>query len=199
MMDYIDFSVYMTNKRRKTQQQADDLWLSLLRDPSVKKDFLGKGADDNPAWRIAYDKGDFLLDSESLEYGKRMVGECSKVKKATEQQVDGMFDRVVTDHMSHDDEYFKQFKDGSLTDNFQEPLALRDSKGKAVVKLTVGPEDKVAKPAKPEATAKAALAIASAKTNTMAQMQSAFRDEETVQSSEAAGRGLTCRIRVELN
>ena len=193
MMDYIDFKVHMMTKRLKTEQQADTLWLAYLNDPKVPKDRNGLNADGEADVRVEVVKGDYGISSESLEQAKVMQCEVEKMKKPDQAKLDGAFNKVVSGHASMEDSegYFADFRQGRLSDPLQEPLALQDSKGRAVVKLSCVPglERKGSEPSEElgdgsssgssnRKSLKVQAQLASAKSGALASLDSAYRTEE---------------------
>jgi hypothetical protein len=68
MMDYIDFTVYQTNKRLKTQEQSDTLWYAMLDNQQVKRDNYCLDAEGNAHWRVEVSLGDYRTEAESLSF-----------------------------------------------------------------------------------------------------------------------------------
>eukprot|EP00969_Alexandrium_andersonii_P340243 15039813-Alexandrium_andersonii.AAC.1 len=52
MMNYIDYAVYQTTYRRKTESEATAMWYKALDNSKVRKDRLGTDDDGNLDWRV---------------------------------------------------------------------------------------------------------------------------------------------------
>lgn len=176
MMDYIDFTVYMTTKRLKSAEQSDKLWFLYMDDPNVKKDKEGTDADGNPDWRVEVAKGDYRLETEALTHGKRMELEIQRKRAPNEQVVDGMFDQVTTRHMDFDHAYFREFGAGkSLKDDLPEAYTTpkkRSSEASAEDELDSAPRKTAS-----------ATALANARTSACSAVTTAIADEAQQWSS----------------